>query len=89
MVAQCLSTMLMLVSMHWFILLLNLPVAAWNIYRYAHPVSASVGPPHVHVGDPFSFVVVPFMSCGWKNKAAMIGPHPRGFLGSEGKNPNI
>uniref|UniRef100_A0A3B4FSP6 Cornichon family AMPA receptor auxiliary protein 4 n=1 Tax=Pundamilia nyererei TaxID=303518 RepID=A0A3B4FSP6_9CICH len=42
MVAQCLSTMLMLVSMHWFILLLNLPVAAWNIYRYAHPVSASV-----------------------------------------------
>lgn len=36
MVGQCLSTMLMLVSMHWFIFLLNLPVAAWNIYRYAH-----------------------------------------------------
>lgn len=34
MVGQCLSTMLMLVSMHWFIFLLNLPVAAWNIYRY-------------------------------------------------------
>ncbi|XP_038566240.1 protein cornichon homolog 4 isoform X1 [Micropterus salmoides] len=33
MVGQCLSTMLMLVSMHWFIFLLNLPVAAWNIYR--------------------------------------------------------
>lgn len=34
MVGQCLSTMLMLVSMHWFIFLLNLPVAVWNIYRY-------------------------------------------------------
>ena len=33
MVSQCLTTMLMLVSMHWFIFLLNLPVAAWNIYR--------------------------------------------------------
>lgn len=68
MVAQCLSTMLMLVSMHWFILLLNLPVAAWNIYRYAQS-QHQLGPPqlHVHVGNPFSFVVVPFMSRGWKN----------------------
>lgn len=41
MVGQCLSTMLMLVSMHWFIFLLNLPVAAWNIYRYAHTAIVS------------------------------------------------
>lgn len=33
-VGQCVSTVLMLVSMHWFIFLLNLPVAAWDIYRY-------------------------------------------------------
>lgn len=32
-IGQGLSTVLMLVSMHWFILLLNLPVAIWNIYR--------------------------------------------------------
>lgn len=38
MVGQCLSTMLMLVSMHWFIFLLNLPVAAWNIYRYCQTI---------------------------------------------------
>uniref|UniRef100_A0A3B4ZD05 Cornichon family AMPA receptor auxiliary protein 4 n=1 Tax=Stegastes partitus TaxID=144197 RepID=A0A3B4ZD05_9TELE len=36
MIGQCLSTMLMLISMHWFIFLLNLPVAAWDIYRYAY-----------------------------------------------------
>ncbi|XP_073781795.1 protein cornichon homolog 4 isoform X1 [Danio rerio] len=34
-IAQALPTVLMLVSMHWFVLLLNLPVAAWNIYRYS------------------------------------------------------
>ncbi|KAB0362765.1 hypothetical protein FD755_021321 [Muntiacus reevesi] len=28
-----LVTVLMLISLHWFIFLLNLPVAAWNIYR--------------------------------------------------------
>lgn len=33
MAGQCVSSVLMLVSMHWFILLLNLPVAAWDIYR--------------------------------------------------------
>ncbi|XP_008431024.1 protein cornichon homolog 4 isoform X1 [Poecilia reticulata] len=37
MVGQCLSMMLMLVSMHWFIFLLNMPVAAWNIYRSTSP----------------------------------------------------
>lgn len=43
MVGQCLSTMLMLVSMHWFIFLLNLPVAAWNIYRSVHTAAVCVG----------------------------------------------
>lgn len=33
-VGQCVSTVLMLISMHWFICLLNLPVAAWDVYRY-------------------------------------------------------
>lgn len=33
MVGQALATVLMLVSMHWFIFLLNVPVAVWNIYR--------------------------------------------------------
>lgn len=42
MVGQCLSTMLMLVSMHWFIFLLNLPIAAWNIYRYALMMSMKI-----------------------------------------------
>lgn len=42
MVGQCLSTMLMLISMHWFIFLLNLPVAVWNIYRYPLTVRASL-----------------------------------------------
>lgn len=41
MVGQCLSTMLMLVSMHWFIFVLNLPVAAWNIYRCVYTAAVS------------------------------------------------
>uniref|UniRef100_A0A3P9DHR4 Cornichon family member 4 n=1 Tax=Maylandia zebra TaxID=106582 RepID=A0A3P9DHR4_9CICH len=47
----CLSTMLMLVSMHWFILLLNLPVAAWNIYRYLKVPMGNMGvfdPTEIH-----------------------------------------
>ncbi|XP_036789279.1 cornichon homolog 4 isoform X2 [Oncorhynchus mykiss] len=32
-VGQALATVLMLVSLHWFVFLLNLPVAAWNMYR--------------------------------------------------------
>nr|XP_023992787.1 protein cornichon homolog 4-like isoform X2 [Salvelinus alpinus] len=31
-VGQALATVLMLVSLHWFVFLLNLPVAAWNMY---------------------------------------------------------
>lgn len=37
-VGQCVSTAVMLISMHWFIFLLNLPVAAWDIYRYESTV---------------------------------------------------
>nr|XP_046157748.1 protein cornichon homolog 4-like isoform X1 [Oncorhynchus gorbuscha] len=32
-VGQALATVLMLVSLHWFVFLLNLPVATWNMYR--------------------------------------------------------
>ncbi|XP_018412015.1 PREDICTED: protein cornichon homolog 4 isoform X2 [Nanorana parkeri] len=32
-IAHTLVTVLMLVSLHWFIFCLNLPVATWNIYR--------------------------------------------------------
>ncbi|XP_030641537.1 protein cornichon homolog 4 isoform X2 [Chanos chanos] len=31
-VGQALATVLMLFSLHWFIFLLNLPVASWNVY---------------------------------------------------------
>uniref|UniRef100_M3ZQE8 Cornichon family member 4 n=1 Tax=Xiphophorus maculatus TaxID=8083 RepID=M3ZQE8_XIPMA len=51
MVGQCLSMMLMLVSMHWFIFLLNLPVAAWNIYRYVKIPMGNMGvfdPTEIH-----------------------------------------
>uniref|UniRef100_A0A7N8XMS0 Cornichon family AMPA receptor auxiliary protein 4 n=1 Tax=Mastacembelus armatus TaxID=205130 RepID=A0A7N8XMS0_9TELE len=51
MVGQCLSTMLMLVSMHWFIFLLNLPVAVWNIYRYVKVPMGNTGvfdPTEIH-----------------------------------------
>uniref|UniRef100_A0AAQ4S3X9 Cornichon family member 4 n=2 Tax=Gasterosteus aculeatus aculeatus TaxID=481459 RepID=A0AAQ4S3X9_GASAC len=51
MVGQCLSTMLMLVSMHWFTFFLNLPVAAWNIYRYVKVPLGNMGvfdPTEIH-----------------------------------------
>uniref|UniRef100_A0A8C5AZ33 Cornichon family member 4 n=1 Tax=Gadus morhua TaxID=8049 RepID=A0A8C5AZ33_GADMO len=32
-IGQTLTTVMMMVSMHWFILILNLPVAAWDLYR--------------------------------------------------------
>ncbi|XP_047212103.1 protein cornichon homolog 4 isoform X3 [Girardinichthys multiradiatus] len=51
MVGQCLSMMLMLVSMHWFIFLLNMPVAAWNIYRYMRIPMGNMGvfdPTEIH-----------------------------------------
>ncbi|XP_049632578.1 protein cornichon homolog 4 isoform X2 [Suncus etruscus] len=32
-IGHTLVTVLMLISLHWFIFLLNMPVATWNIYR--------------------------------------------------------
>lgn len=32
-IGHAVVTVLMLISLHWFIFLLNLPVATWNIYR--------------------------------------------------------
>lgn len=51
MVGQCLSMMLMLVSFHWFIFLLNIPAAAWNIYRYVKIPMGNMGvfdPTEIH-----------------------------------------
>ncbi len=39
MIAQALATVLMLVSMHWFVFLLNLPVASWDVYRWFSPIT--------------------------------------------------
>ncbi|XP_035137336.2 protein cornichon homolog 4 isoform X2 [Callithrix jacchus] len=44
-------TVLMLISLHWFIFLLNLPVATWNIYRYIMVPSGNMGvfdPTEIH-----------------------------------------
>uniref|UniRef100_A0A8C6E7T2 Cornichon family AMPA receptor auxiliary protein 4 n=1 Tax=Moschus moschiferus TaxID=68415 RepID=A0A8C6E7T2_MOSMO len=41
-VGHTLVTVLMLISLHWFIFLLNLPVAAWNIYRNTQSRAAEV-----------------------------------------------
>ncbi|XP_036058552.1 protein cornichon homolog 4 isoform X1 [Onychomys torridus] len=44
-------TVLMLVSLHWFIFLLNLPVATWNIYRFIMVPSGNMGvfdPTEIH-----------------------------------------
>lgn len=57
MVGQCLSTMLMLVSMHWFIFLLNLPVAAWNIYRSV----LRIGSQRLQLGNSCSFSISEWM----------------------------
>lgn len=32
-IGHAVVTVLMLISLHWFIFLLNLPIATWNIYR--------------------------------------------------------
>lgn len=52
-VGQCVSTVLMLVSMHWFIFLLNLPVAAWDVYRYPSLI-------HAHLLSGWTFLPVEF-----------------------------
>ncbi|EDL94851.1 similar to Protein HSPC163 (predicted), isoform CRA_b [Rattus norvegicus] len=44
-------TVLMLVSLHWVIFLLNLPVATWNIYRFIMVPSGNMGvfdPTEIH-----------------------------------------
>ncbi|ERE72961.1 putative protein cornichon-like protein [Cricetulus griseus] len=44
-------TVLMLASLHWFIFLLNLPVATWNIYRFIMVPSGNMGvfdPTEIH-----------------------------------------
>ncbi|XP_077138300.1 protein cornichon homolog 4 [Ranitomeya variabilis] len=50
-VGHTLVSVLMLVSLHWFIFLLNLPVAVWNIYRFIMVPSGNLGvfdPTEIH-----------------------------------------
>ncbi|XP_008579572.1 PREDICTED: protein cornichon homolog 4 isoform X2 [Galeopterus variegatus] len=50
-IGHTIVTMLMLVSLHWFIFLLNLPVATWNIYRFIMVPSGNMGvfdPTEIH-----------------------------------------
>ncbi|XP_036746421.1 protein cornichon homolog 4 isoform X4 [Manis pentadactyla] len=41
-IGHTIVTVLMLISLHWFIFLLNLPVATWNIYRNTQQRAAEV-----------------------------------------------
>lgn len=50
-VGHTIVTVLMLVSLHWVIFLLNLPVATWNIYRFIMVPSGNMGvfdPTEIH-----------------------------------------
>ncbi|XP_063160211.1 protein cornichon homolog 4 isoform X1 [Candoia aspera] len=50
-IGHTIVTVLMLISLHWFIFLLNLPVATWNIYRYVMVPSGNMGvfdPTEIH-----------------------------------------
>ncbi|XP_033053447.1 protein cornichon homolog 4 isoform X2 [Trachypithecus francoisi] len=50
-IGHTIVTVLMLISLHWFIFLLNLPVATWNIYRYIMVPSGNMGvfdPTEIH-----------------------------------------
>ncbi|GAB1285805.1 Protein cornichon homolog 4 [Apodemus speciosus] len=50
-VGHTIVTVLMLVSLHWFIFLLNLPVATWNVYRFIMVPSGNMGvfdPTEIH-----------------------------------------
>ncbi|KAB1258582.1 Protein cornichon-like protein 4 [Camelus dromedarius] len=50
-VGHTIITVLMLISLHWFIFLLNLPVATWNIYRLIMVPSGNMGvfdPTEIH-----------------------------------------
>ncbi|XP_023566143.1 protein cornichon homolog 4 isoform X2 [Octodon degus] len=51
MIGHSVVSVLMLVSLHWFIFLLNLPVATWNIYRFIMVPSGNMGvfdPTEIH-----------------------------------------
>ncbi|XP_042704503.2 protein cornichon homolog 4 isoform X1 [Chrysemys picta bellii] len=50
-IGHTIVTVLMLISLHWFIFLLNLPVATWNIYRFIMVPSGNLGvfdPTEIH-----------------------------------------
>ncbi|XP_066093641.1 protein cornichon homolog 4 isoform X1 [Saccopteryx bilineata] len=50
-IGHTIVTVLMLASWHWFIFLLNLPVASWNIYRFIMVPSGNMGvfdPTEIH-----------------------------------------
>ncbi|XP_063469497.1 protein cornichon homolog 4 isoform X3 [Symphalangus syndactylus] len=50
-IGHTIVTVLLLISLHWFIFLLNLPVATWNIYRYIMVPSGNMGvfdPTEIH-----------------------------------------
>ncbi|XP_033090391.1 protein cornichon homolog 4-like [Trachypithecus francoisi] len=41
-IGHTIVTVLMLILLHWFIFLLNLPIATWNIYRNTQSRTAKV-----------------------------------------------
>uniref|UniRef100_A0A8V0Z360 Cornichon family member 4 n=1 Tax=Gallus gallus TaxID=9031 RepID=A0A8V0Z360_CHICK len=50
-IGHAVVTVLMLISLHWFIFLLNLPIATWNIYRFIMVPSGNMGvfdPTEIH-----------------------------------------
>ncbi|CAH1261322.1 protein cornichon homolog 4-like isoform X1 [Branchiostoma lanceolatum] len=50
-IAHCCLTLLLLVSLHWALFLLNAPLAAWHIYRFTQIPSGNTGvydPTEIH-----------------------------------------
>ncbi|XP_040593551.1 protein cornichon homolog 4 isoform X3 [Mesocricetus auratus] len=58
-IGHTIVTVLMLVSLHWFIFLLNLPVATWNIYRNTQ--SGAVKVTHERSNDQAWFLPALFL----------------------------
>ncbi|XP_056671974.1 protein cornichon homolog 4 isoform X3 [Monodelphis domestica] len=58
-IGHTIVTVLMLISLHWFIFLLNLPVATWNIYRDTQPRAIEV--PHEGSHDQAWFSLTLFL----------------------------
>ncbi|XP_027727691.1 protein cornichon homolog 4 isoform X2 [Vombatus ursinus] len=56
-IGHTIVTILMLISLHWFIFLLNLPVATWNIYRDTQPRAVEVTHEGSHDQAWFSFAL--------------------------------